>query len=60
MVGKNINIEIDSDLWRLVSIRAAELEITKKEFVETALREKLERETMSETAKYLGEKLKEE
>lgn len=34
-------IVISSELWRQVAIRAAELGITKREFLERALREKL-------------------
>ena len=41
---KIITIHMDADLWYQVSIMAAKLYITKKEFVETALRDKLEKE----------------
>lgn len=34
-------IVVDSKLWHQVSIRAAELKITKREFLERALREAL-------------------
>jgi Arc/MetJ family transcription regulator len=43
---KIVNIHMDADLWYQVSIMAAKLYTTKKDFVETALREKLERESL--------------
>lgn len=35
----HVNMHIDSELWRQLSVRAAERGITKREAVETALRE---------------------
>ena len=43
---KIITIHMDAELWYQVSIMAAKLYVTKKEFVQTALREKLERESL--------------
>lgn len=40
---QRIVIDIDKELWRQVSMKAAELQMTKKEFVEAAMRRKLER-----------------
>ena len=39
---KRIVVDIDSELWRQASICAAELQITKKEFLETALKKHIE------------------
>ena len=39
-----INVDIDRELWKRVSIRCVELDMEKREFVEEALSDKLERE----------------
>lgn len=43
MTKQRINMDIDRVLWKKVSIRCIELEIEKREFVEAALVEYLER-----------------
>ena len=41
MSKQRVVIDLDKELWRQVSIRVAELQTTKKEFVESTLREML-------------------
>ncbi len=48
---KRITMDIDKKLWYQVGVESAKLDIKKREFVEMALREKIERlneETHSE------------
>lgn len=41
---QRINIDIQRDLWREVSIMAARMDINKRDFVEAALQEKIKKE----------------
>ena len=47
----HVNMHIDSELWRQLSVRAAERGITKREAVETALREWLKNSARPEPLK---------
>jgi predicted HicB family RNase H-like nuclease len=40
----SINARVSKDLWRAVRLRAIEREVTVRDFVSAALREKLDRE----------------
>lgn len=40
---RRITLDIDKRLWYEVGIESAKLDVTKREFVETALREKIEK-----------------
>ena len=42
MENKRVNMDIDKELWKKAGIKAAELEITKKELVEMGLKKIIE------------------
>jgi Arc/MetJ family transcription regulator len=44
MERQRVNVDIDKELWRKVSIRCVELGITKRTYLELALEELLKKE----------------
>lgn len=45
MEKQRVNMDIDKNLWREVSVMAVKMAIEKRLFVEAALREKIEKES---------------
>jgi len=43
MEKQRVNMDLDKDLWKSMSIRCTELDMEKKQFVENAIREEMKR-----------------